>query len=196
MGSASVKTPFRYEINYRNFFLVTEGKVVIKLAPPQSSKYLYPVKDYENFEFRSPVNPWKVQPQYSADFDKMKCMEVTLTPGKTINIPAYWWYSIEFEKDSSIACFRYRTYMNNAAIVPHIALHALQLQNVKRAVAKKHDIKELNKGATPNTSSLAQDPLEEKKVEKVQSEPVINDPMDEIQAANFDNTTSINTSAL
>jgi hypothetical protein len=123
-------------------------------------------------------------------------MEVTLTPGKTINIPAYWWYSIEFEKDSSIACFRYITYMNNAAIVPHIALHALQLQNVKRDVAKKHDIKELNKGATPNTSSLAQDPLEEKKVEKVQSEPVINDPMDEIQAANFDNTTSINTSAL
>jgi hypothetical protein len=83
--------------------------------------------------------------------------------------------------------------MNNAAIVPHIALHALQLQNVKRDVAKKHDIKELNKKATPNTSSLAQEPLEEKRIEVT---PVINDPMDEIQAANFDNTTSINTSAL
>jgi hypothetical protein len=200
MGSDGTKTPFRYEINYRNFFLVTEGTAIIKLAPPQSSKYLYPVRDYENFEFRSPVNPWKVQAQYSADFDKMKCLEVTLTPGKTINIPAYWWYSIQFEKDTCIACFRYRTYMNNAAIVPHIALHALQLQNVKREVAKKHDINELNNKAKPtasldkkdsNASSLVE-PLEE--VQKVEESGDQNN--EEIQAANFDNTTTINNSSL
>jgi hypothetical protein len=160
MGSHGIKTPFRYEINYRNFFLLTEGKAIIKLAPPQSSKYLYPERDYENFEFRSPVNPWNIQPQYTADFDKMKCLEVILTPGKTINIPAYWWYSIQFDKNTCIACFRYRTYMNNAAIVPHIALHALQLQNVKREVAKKHDIKEFNNSIT---SSLTKDMHEDKK---------------------------------
>ena len=87
--------------------------------------------------------------------------------------------------------------MNNAAIVPHIALHALQLQNVKREVAKKHDINELNIKAKPvpsadkkesNTSSLVE-PLEE--VQKVDEQPT-----EEIQAANFDNTTTINNSSL
>jgi len=144
MGSDNTTTPFRYEVNYRNFFLVTEGNVKMKLAPPKSTKYLYTFRDYENFEFRSPVNPWNVQPQYSADFDKIKCLDITLLPGKTINIPPYWWYSIQFSKNSSIACFHYRTYMNNIAIVPHIGLYALQQQNVKRNVTKKHDIQELN----------------------------------------------------
>jgi hypothetical protein len=152
LGSENVKTPLRYEINFRNFFLVTEGKVTIKLSPPQNSRYLFPIRDYENFEFRSPVNPWKVQPQYSAEFDKMKCLEVTLAPGKMIHIPAYWWYSIKFEKNSSIASFKYRTYMNNTAILPHIAMHALQLQNIKREVVKKHDIQELNKSVHASTA--------------------------------------------
>lgn len=136
-------TPFRYEINYRNFFILTQGSAQIKLACPQNIKYLYPDYDYENFEFRSPVNPWNPQAKYSADFDKMKCLEFTLVPGKTLFIPAFWWYSIKFNKDTSISCFRYRTYMNNIAITPYVFLHALQLQNVKRNSSKKHNINEL-----------------------------------------------------
>lgn len=144
MGSNGTCTPFRYEINYRNFFLLTEGSAQIKLAPPHSTKYLYPIYDYENFEFKSPVNPWSPQPKYSADFDKIKCLEFTLLPGKTLYIPAYWWYSIKFNKNTSISCFHYRTYMNNAAIVPYIGMHALQIQNVKRNVVKKASIQQLN----------------------------------------------------
>ena len=34
--------------------------------------------------------------------------------------------------------------MNNIAITPYIALHALQIQNVKRNVVKKVSINELN----------------------------------------------------
>lgn len=137
MGSEGVCTPFRYEINYRNFFLLTQGSAQIKMTPPQSTRYLYPNYDYENFEFRSPINPWDVQPKYSADFSKIKCLEFTLLPGKTLFVPAYWWYSIKFDKDTSISCFFYRTYMNNIAISPYIGMHALQIQNVKRNVVKK-----------------------------------------------------------
>jgi hypothetical protein len=144
MGSDGTCTPFRYEVNYRNFFLLTQGSAQIKMTPPHSTKYLYPNYDYENFEFRSPVNPWNPQPNYSADFDKIKCLEFTLQPGKTVFIPAFWWYSIKFNKNTSISCFRYRTYMNNIAISPYIALYALQIQNVKRNVAKKASIEELN----------------------------------------------------
>jgi hypothetical protein len=144
LGSHSTYTPFRYEINYRNYFLCTEGSLQIKMAPPQSMKYLYPEYDYENFEFRSPVNPWKVQTKYAADFEKMKCLEVTLTKGKIIYIPAYWWYSIKFSSNnSSVACFRYRTYVNNLAISPYISMHMLQLQNIKRDVTKKLSVNEL-----------------------------------------------------
>ena len=50
-----------------------------------------------NFEFKSLINPWNIQDKYKANFDKIKCMEVTLEPGKIIFIPAYWWYSIKFE---------------------------------------------------------------------------------------------------
>jgi hypothetical protein len=143
-GSENTITPFRYELNYRNYFLVTEGSITVKMAPPKSSKYLHLVKDYENFEFRSPINPWKPQQKYVADFDKIKCLEVTMNIGQTIYIPPYWFYSIKFLKNSSVSCFRYRTYMNNIAIIPHIALYALQLQNIKHEVIKKMDINELN----------------------------------------------------
>jgi hypothetical protein len=92
------------------------------------------------------VNPWSPQPKYSADFEKIKCLEFTLTPGKTLFIPAYWWYSIKFSKNTSISCFNYRTYMNNIAVLPYIGMHALQIQNVKRNVYKKVSITELNDG--------------------------------------------------
>jgi hypothetical protein len=143
-GSKDTLTPFRYELNYRNYFLVTDGSVQIKMAPPKSTKYLYTVYDYDNFEFRSPINPWSPQKQYVADFDKIKCLEVTLHKGQVLQLPAYWWYSMKFTKDCSISCFRYRTYMNNIAISPHIGMYALQLQNVKRNTVKKLDISELN----------------------------------------------------
>lgn len=149
LASENTTTPFRYEINYRNFFLVTQGSVHIKLAPPSSSKYLYPVYDYSNFEFRTPVNPWKIQAKYIADFDKMKCLDVFIEKGKVIHIPAYWWYSIRFNKHASISCFHYRTYMNNLAISPYIIMHGLQNQNTKNETIKKLDINKLTKREEP-----------------------------------------------
>ena len=89
-------------------------------------------------------DPWNPQPKFSADFDKIKCLEFTLLPGKTLYIPAYWWYSIKCNDNTSISCFNYRTYINNLAVLPYICLHALQIQNVKRDVVKKANIHELN----------------------------------------------------
>lgn len=150
MGSANVATPLRYEINYRNYFLVTQGSIKVKLFPPKSSKYLYPVKDYENLEFRSQVNPWEPQPKFRADFDKVKCLEIVLVPGRFLFIPAYWWYSFKFAENTSVSSFKYRTYMNNIAISPHIFMYALQNQNVERKTAKQIDIKSLNQSQSQN----------------------------------------------
>ena len=142
MGSNGVETPFRYDLNYRNYYIVTQGAIKVMLAPPKSVKYLYPVDDYENFEFRSSINPWDPQPKFRADFDKIKCLEIVLTPGRILFIPAYWWYTFKFDDNTSVSCFKYRTYMNNIAISPKIFMYALQNQNVERKIAKHVDFSE------------------------------------------------------
>ena len=137
-ASPGTTTPLRYELNYRNYYLVTHGSVKMRLIAPQASKYLFPVSDYDNFEFRSPVNPWLTQAEYRADFDKIKTMDVELRAGQIIYIPAYWWCSMRFPENensnssSTICCFKYRTYMNTVSIFDKLCIWLLQQQNVKR----------------------------------------------------------------
>lgn len=138
-GSINGITPLRYEVNYRNYFYVTSGEVLLKLIPPQSTKYLYLQKDYDNFEFRSPIDPWNVQKEFKMDYEKIKFLDVRLKKGDMIFIPAYWWYSIKFKKISSICSFRYRTFMNVLAISPDIIMSFLQGQNIKRKIVQKMD---------------------------------------------------------
>jgi hypothetical protein len=132
-ASPGTATPMRYDLNYRNYYLVTQGNVKMRLIAPNASKYLYPVADYDNFEFRSPVNPWSVQAEYRADFDKIKTMDVELRAGQIIYIPAYWWCSMQFTNSATtVCCFKYRTYMNTISIMDKLCMWLLQQQNVKR----------------------------------------------------------------
>ena len=164
-GAYNTTTPLRYELSYRNYFLVTQGEVDIKLIPPKSAKYLYGMKDYDNFEFRSPINPWDVQKEYQADFDKVKCLEVNLKAGTIINIPAYWWYSIKFSHNSSILLFQYKTWMNMASIFPHLFMKVLQRQNIKREIVKKANSIKITQEEVP----LSNNKEEIKEVEKVEN---------------------------
>lgn len=136
-GSLDAKTPLRYDLNYRNFYLVTNGSVNIKLVSPQYSKYLYENKNYDNMEFSSPLNLWDIQDKYKLDFNKIKVLDITLSEGNIIYIPAYWWYTIKYNKMSSLCSFKYRTYMNLLAISPHIITNMLQKQNIKLNVYEK-----------------------------------------------------------
>lgn len=136
-ASPGTATPLRYELNYRNYYLVTQGSVKLRLIAPHASKYLYPVADYDNFEFRSPVNPWRVQSEYQADFDKIKTMDVELRAGQIIYIPAYWWCSIMFLGQTTMCCFKYRTYMNTISVLDKLCMWLLQQQNVKRDTIEK-----------------------------------------------------------
>lgn len=156
-ASEGAETAMQYNVNYRNYFLLVSGRAKIILIPPKSSKYLYARTDYEAFEFVSPVSPWNVQHMYKADYDKIKTLEVVLTPGKIVFIPAYWWYSIKFYDGATICAFKYRTYMNTVAILPHLFLHFLQRQNVKRATAKRFDTTSAESSAhdKPETTSAS-----------------------------------------
>lgn len=138
MASTGTTSPLRYEVNYRNYFLVTQGRVKILLIPPKDTRYLYPINDYDILEFRTPVNPWKVQPEYQDDFDKIKTLEVELFQGMVMFIPAYWWYSIQFiVPETSVCSFKYRTHMNTVSIAPQLILNVLQNMNTKRDTLEK-----------------------------------------------------------
>ena len=173
MGTNTATTPFRYELNYRTYLAVTQGSIRIKLSPPKSGRYLYPINDYDSFEFRSQINPWTVDAKYRADFDKIKCLELVLFPGKCLFIPAYWWHSIQFGEDSSVSMLSYRTYMNTVAIMPSILMCWLQNQNIKREVVKKV-VPIASKKSEPDTieptkqQQPANEPINEVSIEKNQ----------------------------
>lgn len=135
-GSNGTRTPFRYELDYRTYIVATEGKATVKMAPPKNGKYLYVDKDYVNFEFRSKVNPWEPQANYKTDFYKVKCLEVVLTPGSILYVPAYWFYSIEFHDGASLCKFSYQTYMGSLSVVHYHTLAFLQRNNTRDKVAK------------------------------------------------------------
>lgn len=157
MASAGTTTPLRYEVNYRNYFLVTQGTIKILLIPPKDTRYLYPINDYDILEFRSPVNPWKVQPEYRDDFDKIKTLEVELFQGMVMFIPAFWWYSIHFfGSETSVCSFKYRTHMNTLSIAPQLMLNVLQNMNIKRDTLEKRAIvKSQFQGTTTGNSNDA-----------------------------------------
>ena len=152
-GTHQITTPLKYDINYRNYYLVTQGKVKIKLVPPKSKKYLYTIYDYENFEFKSPVNVWNVQDEYKSDFDKVKCLEIELIPGNILFIPPFWWYSIQFDNNTSISTFKYRTYMNTLANCHLFIMRMLQSQNIKRNSLKNKNISKIPDVNSENLNS-------------------------------------------
>lgn len=139
-GSDKSETPFRYELFYRHYILVTDGSIKIKLAPPKYKKYLFVKNDYENFEFKSEINPWNVKYEHKDEFNKIKCLEFEIIKGQMIYIPSYWFYSIQFSKNSMICNFKYQTYMSSLCILPHLAKNILQNHNINRKYIKNYKI--------------------------------------------------------
>lgn len=138
MGSSGVYTPLRFHKDCRRFISTLSGKITIKMTPYKSSKYLSPVNDYENYEFRSPVNVWAPQKKYKTDVSKLKFLEFDVMPGYMLYIPPYWWYSIKFSdgQETVVSGFTYNTMMNCITNIPNWALYYLQQHNTKTRIAK------------------------------------------------------------
>ena len=126
IGSNGSSTPLKYEINYRNFFLVTEGSISIRFAPPKSEDYLNAQVDYETLDITSPFQVWKETALENVEF-----IDIVASKGQMIHIPPYWWYSIQFTNNASVLSFKYRTYMNTLTLMPQIFMQILQLQNIQ-----------------------------------------------------------------
>jgi hypothetical protein len=138
MGSSGAYTPLRFHKDCRRFISTLSGKITIKMTPYKSSKYLSPINDYENYEFRSPVNVWAPQKKYKTDVSKLKFLEFDVMPGYMLYIPPYWWYSIKFShgQETIVSGFTYNTMMNCITNIPNWALYYLQQHNTKTRIAK------------------------------------------------------------
>jgi hypothetical protein len=137
-GSPSATTHLRYHCEYRRFICVHSGKCQIKMTPFKSTKYLHGIKDYENYEFYSPVNPWKPQKEYRRDIEKIKFLEFDINPGYILYIPPYWWYSIKFSNQTTnlFTSYEYISVMNCIANLPHWVLYFIQQHNIKNKITK------------------------------------------------------------
>jgi len=135
-GSHNSITPLKYNLYNRNYFYVCDGDIKIKLIAPVFSKHLNIEKDYEMFEFRSPLNIWNIQTEYKENFGKVKVMELKLTKNSIIQIPSYWCYSIQFGENATVLNMSYSTIMSALSVAPQHVLYLLQQQNIKRKTTK------------------------------------------------------------
>jgi hypothetical protein len=142
-GSENVTTPLRYEHNYRNYIMTTEGSSIIRLIPPKYNKYCNMETDYEHMEYRSEMEVWDTQEKYKIIMKKIKYLDVELPVGKILYIPAYWLYSVKFDKNSSLLLLKYRTYMNVITISHTLAMNLLQNQNIKTNYLKKMELESM-----------------------------------------------------
>ena len=138
LGSRNSFTPLRYHTNFRHYLSVHSGKIHVKMTPWKSTKYLYQIKDFETYEFRSPINVWKPQDKYRHEMNKIKFLEFDVIPGFVLSIPPYWWYSIQFDKgdDTLVSVFTYNTVMNTISNLPYFTKYYIQQNNIKKRIAK------------------------------------------------------------
>lgn len=130
-GSSKTHTCLKYNIDYRNFFLVTSGEVKIKLINPDDIDDLDVYKDYLNMEFLSSFNPWDLNIPRKAD-----SIEATLKEGDVFYIPPYWLYSIKFGENSALLSIKYNTFMSEFANLREYFIHFLQKQNTSFKLLK------------------------------------------------------------
>jgi len=144
-GSAGVTLPLIYHTYERRYLYVTSGKIQVKMTPWRSTKYAVINKNYREYEFSSPLNVWKPQPQYSG-FNKMKFLDFTVYPGHVLYVPPFWHYSIQFLKEENeenhlVHVLNYGSAMNGLSNTFNLGHHYYEkFVSKKKMVSVKEDI--------------------------------------------------------
>jgi len=166
-GTTNVETPLRHEHNYRNYIMVTEGKVIVRLIPPKYNKYC-DVERSRNIPSNRPGGGGKIKQRYhKIIMKKIKYLDVELSVGKILYLPAYWLYSIKICENSSLLLMKYCTYMNMMTISPTLVMNWLQNQNIKTNYLKKMELETIAEEEEKNEDK---DVAEEKNIEEKNNE--------------------------
>jgi hypothetical protein len=142
-GSQKTCMPMQYHNHYRRFLIVTSGNLHVKMTPWKSRKYLHPVTDYENYEFRSAMNVWRPDTNASdkmrADYERIQFIEFDVHAGYVLYLPPYWWYSLQFSEmapNTMVLSASYDSAISVLANSGDLARHFLQIQNNKEIVTR------------------------------------------------------------
>jgi len=142
-GSAGTSMPMQYHNHFRRFLIVTSGRIHVKMTPWKSNKYLHPLTDYDNYEFRSAMNVWSPDSNKSdkirADYDRIKFTEFDVHKGYALYIPPYWWYSLQFAENITDTVILSATYDSAVSIIANstdLLKHFLQIQNNKEIITR------------------------------------------------------------
>ena len=139
-GSVNTGLPLRYHNFDRYFLIVASGKIRVKMTPYKSRKYLHTIKDYEKYEFRSPVNIWNPPQKYEKEIEKMRFLEFDVHANHILYVPPYWYYSIQFTENSAVVAATYCTIMNAVANSPEWGRYYVQQTNIQKKIAKTMDM--------------------------------------------------------
>ena len=126
-GSKGASTPLRYHTKSMKCLLVTCGRIHVKLTPWKSRKFLYPVKDYNWYEFRCDgVDIWKSPPP------QIHCIDLDVIEGQMLYIPPYWFYTIQYSSDTTttVASMEYVTGINAMANIYDLAVYYATVQGI------------------------------------------------------------------
>ena len=146
-GSEGAYTPLRYHTDERQFYIVSSGKITVKMTPWKSRKYLHPITDFSTYEFRSPIDAWtpannigekgSIKPDYTQDIEKIKFLEFDVLEGFVLYVPPYWWYSIKYSSaDTLVLGATYNTIPRIVANSWDIIQYYLQQDNTTTKVTK------------------------------------------------------------
>jgi hypothetical protein len=131
----------RYHTFTNHFIVVTGGKIRVKMTPWKSSRFLEPVKDYDAYEFRSPINVWNPADEHKSEMDKLRFLDFEVHSGYVLSVPPYWWYSIRFSTDpgTCVCTATYDTIVNALAQSYDWSLFYLQQSNITRKVSRTYN---------------------------------------------------------
>jgi len=115
-GSEYVTTRAKYSIMFRNYFLVTDGEVEIRLIPPNNVQSDNIISKYETFEYISKDNLWDTT-------ETPNSITAVLKKGECMYIPPYWLYSFKLSKGAVIVSSRYNSYLTELATIHHRLTH-------------------------------------------------------------------------
>lgn len=139
-GSEGAYTPLRYHTDERRFYAVISEKIVVKMTPYRSRKYLSGMTDFAAYEFRSPIDPWNPAnngAKYTHDIEKVKYLEFEVLAGFILYVPPYWWYSIKYTSaDTLVLGATYNSLPRILANSWDITQYYLQQDNTSVKVTK------------------------------------------------------------
>jgi hypothetical protein len=105
-------TPLLYHTYERRYIYVSSGSMRVKMCPWRSSKYIVINKNYDTYEFSSPLNVWAPQDVYLNSYNKIKFLEFTVPAGSVLYVPAFWFYSCKYESGTKVHTLDYGSPMN------------------------------------------------------------------------------------